>query len=121
MTTWPTWPGRSSGTDLSLRRCWPAVWTCWAFRCPRSWAELGQATRAAGLSNGTGWSKSQGDYAQLARAALAMLADALDEPLALRLHRWLASAGAPFVAAQDYRRDPLFNIVPRADAPPRCA
>jgi hypothetical protein len=88
---------------------------------PRSWAELGQATRAANLSNGTGWSKSQGDYAQLARAALAMLADALDEPLALRLHRWLAAAGAPFVSAQDYRRDPLLNIVPRADTPPRCA
>ncbi len=87
---------------------------------PRSWAELGEATRAANLSNGSGWSKSQGDYAQLARQALAFLADALDSPLALQLHRWLAGAGAPFVAAQDYRRDPLFNIVPRADAPPRC-
>lgn len=87
---------------------------------PRSWAELGQATRAANLSNGTGWSKSQGDYAQLALQSLAGLTDTLDSPLALRLHRWLARSGAPFVSPQDFRRDPLFNIVPRADAAPRC-
>jgi hypothetical protein len=88
---------------------------------PRSWAELGQATRVANLSNGNGWARSQGDYAQLALQALAFLGDALDSPLATRLHRWLAESGAPFVSPQDFRRDPLFNIVPRADAPPRCA
>ena len=79
----------------------------------RSWAAIGAATRAAGLSNGDGWSKSQGDYAQLALQSLAAVQDALGLPAAAAAHRWLTQAGAPFVAPRDYRRDPVYNIVPR--------
>ncbi|MBX9750783.1 MAG: hypothetical protein K5Q68_14445 [Roseococcus sp.] len=83
----------------------------------RSWAEIGAATRAAGLSNGTGWSKTEGDYAQLALQSLAAIIDVLDLPAARSAHAWLAAAGAPFTRPQDFRRDPIFHIVPRA-APP---
>ena len=82
----------------------------------RSWAAIGAATRAAGLSNGTGWSKTQGDYAQLALQSLAAIVDVLDLPAARRAHAWLAGAGAPFTSAQDFRRDPIFHIVPRDGA-----
>ena len=78
-----------------------------------SWAAIGQAMRAAGLSNGTGWSKSEGDYAQLAMASLAAIADTLGLPAARDGLAWLAQAGAPFTRAQDFARDPVMNIVPR--------
>ena len=88
---------------------------------PQSWAEIGRATRAAGLSNGAGWSKSEGDYAQWALQAVAGLADALDLPPARQAHAWLLGAGAPFLRPQDFRRDPILNIVPREGAAsPRC-
>ena len=86
----------------------------------RSWAALGAATRAAGLSNGDGWSKSQGDYAQLALQSLASIQDTLGGPAVARARQWLAQAGAPFTTPRDYRRDPIYNIVPRSGPAPRC-
>ena len=80
---------------------------------PRSWAELAAATRAAGLSNGNGWAQSQGDYAQLAVQSLAGIAEVLDMPTALRARDALLRDGAPFTGPADYRRDPIYNIVPR--------
>lgn len=77
------------------------------------WGETGQAMRAAGLSNAGGWGKSEGDYAQLALQSLASLADITGSAEAKAAHAWLAAAGAPFTRRQDYRRDPIFNIVPR--------
>ncbi len=82
----------------------------------RSWAEIGAATRAAGLSNGTGWTKSEGDYAQLALQSLAAITDVLELPAARQAYAWLASAGAPFTRAADFRRDPTFHIVPGGGA-----
>jgi hypothetical protein len=79
----------------------------------RSWAEIGAQTRARGWSNGDGWSKSAGDYSQLALAALAGVVDVLGTVEARRAYDWLASAGAPFTAASDFMRDPAWNIVPR--------
>ena len=79
----------------------------------RSWAETGQAMRARDLSNGPQWRKTEGDYAQLALQTLAALVDVIGSPEARAAHSWLAGAGAPFTRQQDFRRDPLFNIVPR--------
>ncbi len=80
----------------------------------RSWAETAQAMRARDLSNAGGWRKTEGDYAQLALQSLAALIDVLGTREARAAHVWLASSGAPFIRQQDFRRDPIFNIVPRA-------
>ncbi len=80
----------------------------------KSWAEIGAATAAQGLSNGTGWEKSQGDYAQLALMTLAGL------PRTPPAYFWLSAAGAPFTRPQDFARDPVFSITPAAPGP-RCA
>jgi hypothetical protein len=79
----------------------------------RSWAEAARAMRAAGLSNSGGWSKTEGDYAQLALQSLAALVDVTGSADARRAYAWLAGAGAPFTRPQDFRRDPTFSIVPR--------
>ncbi|MDB5412170.1 MAG: hypothetical protein JWR10_505 [Rubritepida sp.] len=86
----------------------------------RSWAEIGQATRARGLSNGDGWSKTGGDYAQLALASLAMLSDATGGGEARVAWQWLRASGAPFISQDAFRRDPIFNIVPRGEARSAC-
>jgi hypothetical protein len=77
----------------------------------QSWAAIGAATVAQGLSNGTGWSKTEGDYAQLALMALASL------PRTPPAYFWLAGAGAPFTRPQDFARDPVFSIVPSGISP----
>ncbi|WP_431282817.1 hypothetical protein ACQW02_25990 [Humitalea sp. 24SJ18S-53] len=82
-------------------------------RVLRQWAEIGAATRARGLSNETGWSKAQGNFAQLAIQSLAALSDVLDTQDAASAYAWLAASGAPFIGARDFARDPLLNIVPR--------
>jgi hypothetical protein len=69
--------------------------------------------RARGLSNGPAWRKTEGDYAQLALQTLAALVDVTGAPEARAAHAWLSAAGAPFTRQQDFRSDPLFNIVPR--------
>ncbi|WP_439596829.1 hypothetical protein [Falsiroseomonas sp.] len=79
----------------------------------RSWRQIGAATRAASLSNGNGWSKTEGDYAQLALQSLAAVIDASGSGAARAAYDWLSQAGAPFTGVADYRRDPLLNIVPR--------
>ena len=86
----------------------------------RSWRDISQAMRARGMSNGTGWSKTEGDYAQLALASLAMLIDATDSREARSAWHWLRHAGAPFTSQADYRRDPQFNIVPRGEIRSAC-
>ena len=82
----------------------------------RSWAEIGEATRQAGLSNGTGWSKSAGNYGQLALASLAAVTETLGSPGAAESFAWLSRAGAPYTRVQDFARDPTMNIVPRGVA-----
>jgi hypothetical protein len=85
----------------------------------RTWAETGQTTRRKDMSNGDGWAKTQGDYAQLALQSLAALVDLTGTTEARNAYAWLSGAGAPFTRQQDYRRDPIFNIVPKT-AGPRC-
>ena len=79
----------------------------------RSWAEIGAQARARGLSNGDGWSKTNGDYAQLALASLAGIVDVLGTAEARRAFDWLSAAGAPFTEVSAYMREPTWNIVPR--------
>jgi hypothetical protein len=79
----------------------------------RSWAETGEAMRARGMSNAGTWHKTEGDYAQLALQSLAALIDQTGTPESRAAYAWLTAAGAPFTRQQDFRRDPLFNIVPR--------
>ncbi|MGK7869304.1 hypothetical protein [Falsiroseomonas sp. E2-1-a20] len=78
-----------------------------------TWAAIGEATRSGNLSNGDGWSKTQGDYAQLALQSLAQVIDVTGSEDAARAYAWLSEADAPYTRDEDYRRNPLFNIVPR--------
>jgi hypothetical protein len=92
----------------------------------RQWSQIGEATRARNLSNGNGWSKSGGNYAQLALATLASIADVLELEEARRAYAWLLAAGAPFTQARNFANDPVSNItpdgMPRIPArQPRCA
>ncbi|WP_421994063.1 hypothetical protein [Roseococcus sp.] len=86
----------------------------------RSWAEIGQATRARGLSNGGGWAKTEGDYAQLALASLAMLWETSGSANAQVAWQWLRNSGAPFISQEAFRRDPILNIVPRGAGRSAC-
>ncbi|MBC9177727.1 hypothetical protein [Pseudoroseomonas ludipueritiae] len=79
----------------------------------RNWAEMGRETRARNWSNGKGWQRTEGNYAQTARMALAGIIDVLDTAEAKQAYAWLVGSGAPFTQASDFARDPTFNIVPR--------
>ncbi len=89
-----------------------------------TWAAIGTATRARGWSNGSGWARSEGDYAQLALQTLGALVDVTGSDRAKAARAWLLSANAPFTAPAQIGGT-QFNIVPR-DAPripsraPRC-
>ncbi len=78
----------------------------------QSWAEIGAATRAAGISNGDGWARSRGDYGQWALASLAAVSELLDMPASREAYDWLRRANPPFTQDENFRRDPLLNIVP---------
>ena len=86
----------------------------------RSWAEIGTMTKSKGWSNENGWSKSGGNYAQLALFSLACIADVLDSAEARRAFAWLSSAGAPFTAAEDYPHGPVHRVLPRAPGRQAC-
>ncbi len=79
----------------------------------RSWAEIGEATRARGNANLSGWAQSNGNYAQLALLSLAALVDVTNSAEARSVFQWLASAGAPHTRVEDYAQDPTSNVVPR--------
>lgn len=78
----------------------------------RSWAEIGAQTRAQGWSNENGWSKTNGNYAQLALSSLAAIIDVLKLDSARRAYAWLLAANPPFTRPSDFARDPLSNITP---------
>jgi hypothetical protein len=81
-----------------------------------TWAEIEQATTAAGLSNGTGWEHSQGDFGQLALASLAGIITVTGSPEAIQAYRWLLGSGAPHIGSSAFQADPTFSIVPRRTA-----
>lgn len=79
----------------------------------RTWAEIAEATRAADLSNATGWRHSNGYYGQTALQSLSAIIDVLDDPRARRARDWLVAAAPPFTSADAFAQDPTFNIIPR--------
>ncbi|OYV53327.1 MAG: hypothetical protein B7Z78_03360 [Rhodospirillales bacterium 20-60-12] len=88
-----------------------------------SWAQLEGNTVASGISNGTGWAHSQGDFAQLSLESLAGLITvqsqnqssftSTDAARAIQAYAYLISSGAPFVGQSDQANSPMFDIVPR--------
>jgi hypothetical protein len=75
-----------------------------------TWDRIKVATAANGWSNGNGWSKSQGDYAQWAIFTLRGLADVLGDAEAAKWADWLVKEKAPFVSDADMARDPLLRV-----------
>jgi hypothetical protein len=78
-----------------------------------SWPAIESATVAAGLSNGNGWSQSDGDYCGLARAVLGALLtlNARDSEAQSAL-QWLQGSGAPYIDQTTFQSDPTYNVVP---------
>ena len=80
-----------------------------------TWAAIGAATRARDLSNGNGWSKSNGDYGQLAFQSLALLVEVTGTQRARAAYSWFLNAGAPFTWPTQ-RAGTQFDIVPKEAA-----
>jgi hypothetical protein len=75
-----------------------------------TWAEITAQTKARNWSNGAGWAKTDGNYAQWARSTLAGYADLFGDAEARALFDALPADGAPFTQASDYARDPLLSV-----------
>jgi hypothetical protein len=75
----------------------------------QTWAQIEQATVAAGNSNGSGW--ANGDYAELAAQTLAGIVTVTGSAAAMQAYNWLMSSGAPNI--MPYVTEPQFDIVPR--------
>jgi hypothetical protein len=75
-----------------------------------TWAEIAAQTKARNWSNGNGWAKVDGNYAQWARATLTGYADLFGDAEARALFDALPADGAPFTQASDYARDPLLSV-----------
>lgn len=75
-----------------------------------TWSAIGTNTRARGLSNLEGWSKSQGNFSQLALDSLTALANTLNNNAARRAHAWLRQANPPFTSHDDYLSNPKLNV-----------
>ena len=74
----------------------------------KTWAQIEQATVAAGNSNGSGW--ANGDYAELAAQTLAGIIALTGSAAATQAYNWLMSSGAPQITP--YFVDPQFDIDP---------
>ena len=78
----------------------------------QTWAEIGRETVARNLSNGNGWSNSQGDYGRWALQSLAALIEVLDSPRARTAYAWLSRSNPPFTDVNSFSGDPTLAIVP---------
>ncbi|WP_218037686.1 hypothetical protein, partial [Reyranella soli] len=74
----------------------------------KTWAQIEQATIAAGNSNGSGWTNA--DYAELAAQTLAGIITLTGSATATQAYNWLMSSGAPQITP--YFVDPQFDIDP---------
>jgi hypothetical protein len=78
-----------------------------------TWDAIEQATSTAGLSNGTGWEQSNGDYCALARAGLGgVLSVQPTNSAAKQALAWLQNSGAPYIDQAYFQADPTWNVVP---------
>ena len=77
-----------------------------------TWSSFEAATVAAGDSNGSGWTQSQGDYCRLARASISgALVLAPNDTALQQALTWLNGSDAPFIDQGSFRDDPTFNVV----------
>lgn len=84
-----------------------------------TWAELDEATRAGGQSNGTGWAHSMGDYGMTRLAALASIYNATGSPESIKAYDWVLHSGAPFINLQGFESTAQFWLIPVAPRHPR--
>ncbi|MCW8086424.1 hypothetical protein OF850_12355, partial [Roseococcus sp. MDT2-1-1] len=70
-----------------------------------TWAEIGAQTVARNLSNGTGWTNSQGEYARLAMATLAGIYELTGNQTAADIYKALIAAKAPWTSLADYSKN----------------
>lgn len=80
----------------------------------KTWAEIGQKTVASGWSNGSGWSASNGDYAQLALATLSGIYELTGMQAAADAYWKLIALNPPYISEATFTSDPIFNL----NAPP---
>ena len=73
----------------------------------QTWAQIEQATVAAGDSNGSGW--ADGNFAELAAQTLAGIITLTGSSAAKQAYDWLMSSGAPQI---NPFVDPQFDVVP---------
>lgn len=78
-----------------------------------TWSAIEQAILAAGISNGTGWANSNGDYCELALMDLAEIINSTGSANAKSAYAWLSSSGAPQIASPSVM-DEQFRIIPAA-------
>lgn len=77
-----------------------------------TWSAIGEATAAAGNSNGTGWSQG---YAWNQQAALQSLADVItvdESPEAIKTYGEYLSSGAPYITPTQLSTNPQFDVAP---------
>lgn len=77
-----------------------------------TWAEAGALTREWNRSDSRVW-RTEAEYSRLALLSLAMVANVLDSEDARRAYAWLANAGAPYTARQNFEGTPYHNVTPR--------
>lgn len=86
-----------------------------------TWEEIGAKTAALNWSNGEGWGKSQGYFAQLALATLAGIAKVTGSAEAKKAYWELMADAPPFTSDSAFRNDPTYAIARPTDgggAPP---
>jgi Ca2+-binding RTX toxin-like protein len=77
----------------------------------KTWAEIGEATVARGLSNGTeGWDASNGEYGRLAMASLAGIWHLTGNPDALEAYKLIAAESPPFTTGGSFASRPNYAI-----------
>jgi Ca2+-binding RTX toxin-like protein len=76
----------------------------------KTWAEIGAATVARGLSNGDGWSNSIGEYARLAGATLAGIHLLTGSAEALAAYKALVADSAPGMTTGVYAANPQYAV-----------
>lgn len=77
----------------------------------KTWAEMGAATAARGLSNGTtGWDQSQGEYGRLGMASLAGVYHLTGNPDALRAYQAIAAESPPWTRPEFFALKPNYAI-----------
>ncbi len=82
-----------------------------------TWAETNSINVTNGTSNGTGWTKSEGDYCQLAAMSLALIYNSTNDANALLAYNWLFTetsslTASPFLWPKQ-KIAPKFLIVPK--------